>query len=149
MKKLILAGAILAVASTSAFAQAAKPSAAQPSPVAKQADQPTQISQEQRQQKSAENQAKTFEKQYGLSADQYKGVYAACLEFVKNIESSRKSGKQMTREGFMELLAARDAKFKTVMTKEQYAKYEAATAKNMPQAAPAKQATAPATPVRK
>ena len=139
MKKLILTSVILAFASISVFAQNAKQSGTTVSAKPDNnmtAAQSAQMSPEMRKQKAVENQAKSFEKQYNLTADQYKGVYAACNDFVTNIETARKSGKQLTGDDFKRLLSQRDAQLKKVMSAEQFAKYEATLPKSAPQAAP-------------
>lgn len=78
---------------------------------------------EQRQNMMAERQAKGFEQQYKLNAMQYKGVYDACLDFVKKQQSFRDNGKQPNQEENMKMVEERDAKFKQIMTEEQYKQY--------------------------
>ena len=124
MKKILLTATMFAAASASVFAQNAQKSGTLTTAQAGAAAQPMQMSAEQRQQKTAEAQAKDIERQYGLSEGQYKGVYSACLEFVKTLEGSRTSKQALTRDAFGEMMAQRNAKIKAVMTPAQYAKFE-------------------------
>ncbi len=90
----------------------------------------------------AENQAKAFERQYGLTAEQYKGVYAACIKFTTKMDAARVAGKQMSPQEFDAAIGERDVDFKKVMNAQQYAKYEATRTRPVPQpgqpSAPAK-----------
>ncbi len=74
----------------------------------------------------AERRAQMYKKQYELNDEQYKGVYEAELDFVKQVQQIRASGKQATQPQMQQLAADKDAKFKKVMTPEQYTKYTAA-----------------------
>lgn len=132
MKKLIIATTLLAFASASVFAQAAKMATAPQASTTTQASTP-----QERVTKIAEHQAKTYEQQYKLNSTQYTGVYNACVEFNTKMESQRSSGKQIKREDVEAALAERNAKFKAVMSPEQYKAYDATQAHSMPQPVPA------------
>lgn len=128
MKKLIITCALLTCGTLVSFAQSAQPVQTSTSmqakaggPVNAQRPAPPQVSNEQR----AERRAKSEEKQLGLSAEQYKSVYAADLEMVKKIEELRTSGKQPDRSEFEAVNKAREEKFSKILTPEQMEKYRA------------------------
>ncbi len=127
MKKLILTCALLSCASMAAMAQGAKQApmnpASQPGAPVPPPPPGGPNGSEQRQTMMATNQAKFLEKQYGLNADQYKGTFAACLDFVKAMDAQRMSGKPPTPTDMQKLDAEKDAKLKKVMTAEQFTKY--------------------------
>ena len=149
MKKLIVTCAVVVYASVGALAQTTNKAVTTPAqaPVTPLTRPQNNMTPEQRAQQFAENQAKSFERQYGLNATQYKDVYAACLEFANKMETQRTSGKQPTNQGFEAMMAEKDAKFKQAMTAEQYAKYESTRRRPVPQ--PGMQQPQPQPPVRK
>lgn len=128
MKKFIITAA-LAFASVSVFAQAAngkKPVTA--------TDQATN----QRVGMLAERQAKTYEQQYQLNKTQYDAVKAVCLDFAKKVDAPRLEGRQITPGEFQTAMAEKNARFKAIMTPEQYKAYDATLDHSKPQPVPAK-----------
>ena len=83
-----------------------------------------QMNKDQMAQRMAENQAKHLEKDLNLNSEQYKGVYIACLDWAKSIQSMNTPGKPMKPGDHEQLEAEKDAKIKKVLTPEQYTKYE-------------------------
>ena len=134
MKKLIVTCSLIAFASVASFAQVAKQPATTVPASARPQMTPEQM--KQREDQAADRQAKFFEKQYGLNAEQSKGVHEACATFVKKMDAMRAEGKQPNREAMDKLMAERDASFKKAMSSEQYAKYEATRKPAMNQNAP-------------
>ena len=133
MKKLITTCALLTTVTMVSFAQTKQTShtmsmqpqsnqpnalAAAPAPVASKAAQ-----------QMADRRAKIYEKQYGLSPAQTKGVYKAELEYAMQEEQARAHGGQPGEGQMMQMGMARDMKLKEVMTPEQYTKYEATKTK--------------------
>lgn len=141
MKKFITTSILIATVCVAADAQSANKSTTQTTqtlsmqaPQSQTASQdPTtipynQLTQEQKDQRlssQAERRAKYFEKEFSLSPMQYKGVYDACLQFVKDQQAFRDNGKQPNREENISMMDVMDAKLKKVMTTEQYTKYAA------------------------
>jgi periplasmic protein CpxP/Spy len=142
MKKLILTCAFLTSASMLSFAQSTQTTAAGAQPnAAPQAMPNTQ--QRPTPEQMAERRAQMYTKQYGLDDKQYKGVYAAELDYTKQIMDFRDKHQQSTAEQRQQMQADRDAKYKAVLTPEQYEKFSAGRPKpGVQQAAPS---TAPAT----
>ena len=134
MKKLIVACAIMSCASLTSMAQNAAPNP--PQKPAGTPGAPAMANPEQRENAMAEHEAKTYEKLYALNAEQYKGVYQASLEMAKKMDALRASGKQPKREDFEAMMSEKDAKFKKVMTPEQYAKYESTRRRPNPPSQP-------------
>lgn len=136
MKKIIATCALITCATIGAFAQNAKMVSTAPAPqgpLSPLSRPQVTTTQEQRSQQMAENQARAFERQYGLTPEQYKGVYAACMEFTTKMDASRTSNTQMTQQDFETLMSEKDAKFKKVMNAQQYAKYESTRTRPVPQ----------------
>jgi hypothetical protein len=77
-----------------------------------------------------------YEKQLGLSADQYKGIYEAELYYWKQEMGARANGGQPGPGQTMQNQMAKDQKFKNVLTADQYAKYSATAPKPSPTPAP-------------
>ena len=90
----------------------------------------------------AERRAQIYKKQYDLNDQQYKGVYSAELEYMKQMMDMRAKGQQPTMEQNQQMMAAKDAKFKNVMTPDQYTKYSSSRPQQNQQKAVAP-ATAP------
>ncbi len=133
MKKLIITTALLAFASVSVFAQSSQTQAV---PNAAKTQPQQQMTAAQRSERMAEHQSKTYAQQYKLNEDQTKKIHEACLDFAKAIENSRASGRQMTHAEVDAALNVRNAKFKSIMTAEQYKAYEATLAHSTPQPVP-------------
>jgi len=145
MKKLIITCALLTSASMLSFAQSTQTSAtmsAQPNGAAPQAMQNNQ--QQRSPEQIAERRAQIYQKQFGLDDNQYKGVYAAELEYIKQLMDLRAKGQQPAPGQAQQMNADKDAKFKAVMSADQYQKYSA-TRRPMPQ----QQAPNPAAPANK
>ncbi len=123
MKKLILTLALVSAASLTALAQENVPTPV-PAPQGGPGHPPAMANAEERQKQMAETQAKFMDKQYDLTPAQHKAVSAACLEFIKGMDEQRLTGKPLTPVEFQKLEAAKDAKLKTILNKDQYAKYE-------------------------
>lgn len=135
MKKIIITCAMITSVSMIASAQDMKPSGPTPSaPQTTMAPRPpmSPANSEQMQQRMAEGQAKNMERQFALNAEQYKGVYQACLDFSKGMGEMRGPGKTPKPGDREKLEATRDAKFKQILTSEQYAKYETTRQRRMP-----------------
>ncbi len=132
MKKLIITSTLFAFAAMPVFAQTAKKVSA---PSVQQTANEASVDAK-RIDAVATRQAKTFEQQYKLTPEQYKGVYAACYDFTKKMEENRHLGRQITTADVNAILAEKNAKFKAVMTPAQYAAYESTLAKSAPQPLP-------------
>ncbi|MBC7554763.1 MAG: hypothetical protein H7257_12375 [Taibaiella sp.] len=146
MKKIIITCAVLAITAAGAFAQNSRQAITtpgQPQPVTPLTRPQSDVTPEQRVQQFAENQARAFERQYSMTPEQYKKMYAACLEFTNKMESQRTTGKQPTQQEFEAIMAEKDAKFKKIMTTDQFAKYESTRRRPVPQT------SAQQTPIRK
>jgi len=96
---------------------------------------------EQRQAAIAERQAKYYENQYHLNAMQYKGIYDACLEYVKKQQAFRDNGKQPNLDENLKMGEERDAKFKEIMSEDQFTQYK--STQHLPQRPNRQAATAP------
>ena len=125
MKKLVFVFALLSGISYAATAQNTAPQQQQTS--------------EDRQRGMAEHQARTFQKLYNLSDDQYKGIYDVCLGQAKKMDEMRSTGKQPTPQQFDALNVEMDAGFKKVMNADQYAKFESTRRRPSPAPTPAAQ----------
>jgi hypothetical protein len=118
MKKLIITCALISAASVVSFAQnttGQQTSAGAPQGTTRQA--PTV-------EQAAEMRAKAYQNQLGLSDAQYKGIYAAELDFIKQDQASRANGGRPTAGQTSQLMMGKEQKFKSIMTAEQYSKYE-------------------------
>jgi hypothetical protein len=133
MKKLIITCALLTSASMLSFAQSAQtsPAQAQPNAAAPQMQNRQRPTPEQ----MAERRANAAKTQYALNDEQYKGIYAAELDFFSQMQAARANGQQPAPGQAQQMSMAKDAKYKTIMTPEQYQKYSA-TRRPQPQAAP-------------
>ena len=120
MKKLITTCVLVAAASMVSFAQS-KQAATQPvapkSAHAAATPTPEQI---------ADKHAKMYQQQYGLTPEQYKGVYQAELDYARQDQQVRQNGNQPGEGQVAQMGMARDQRFKAVMSADQYSKYEAA-----------------------
>lgn len=134
MKKLIAICGLLTVTSAVTFAQSKQtaPSATPAQPSMQLAPQPTPQravpAAQQRQQVTpemiAERRAKMYQAQYKLTDDQYKGVYNAELEYMKEHEKLRASGTQANQQQMQQMEMAKDQKFKAAMNEDQYKRYQ-------------------------
>jgi hypothetical protein len=125
MKKLILTCAVL-VAATMSFAQDAKTSTgAAAAPGATRQQSMTA-------EKAAEMRAKRYQQTLGLSDDQYKKVYDAELEYVKQDQAFRASGQPVPQGPAQQMMMAHDQKFQSVLSADQYAKYDKMRTANRP-----------------
>ena len=141
MKKLILTCALLTSASMLSFAQSTQSQVTmtpQPNATAQQPATPQPVARQQQPQpeQMAERRAQIYKKQYDLNDQQYKGVYNAELEYMKQMMDMRSKGQQPTPEQNQQMMASKDAKFRNAMSQEQYAKYSA-TRPQQQQGAPA------------
>ncbi len=73
----------------------------------------------------AERRAKAVQQQYALNAEQYKGVYEAELDYETQYQRSKANGYEPGPGQSMQMKMGRDQRYKSVMTAEQYTKYEA------------------------
>jgi len=83
----------------------------------------------------AERRAKEMQTRLGLSPEQYKGIYDAELEFTKVIfqqRSAQPGGPRPDRDKIMKANEVKDAKYKTILTPEQWEKYDAMRPKTPP-----------------
>lgn len=136
MKKLILTCALLTSASMLSFAQSTQSSvtmtpqsnAAAPQTNAappQTAPQPAMRQQQMQPEQMAKRRADIYQKQYALNDEQYKGVYNAELDFMKQMMDMRSNGQQPSAEQNQKLMVEKDNKFKAAMSPDQYAKYSA------------------------
>lgn len=77
----------------------------------------------------ADRSAKAMKQQYGLNEKQYAAVYQAELEYQKQVVQARDGGYELGEGQSMQMKMGRDQRFQSVMTAEQYTKYQAAQAK--------------------
>lgn len=118
MKKLIITCALVTLGSMVSFAQSArKTHAGSNANVSSGQTQSVSI------EKSAEARAKKLQKDLGLNATQYKGVYEAQLEHDKQGQAAKANGSEGPGQA-MQLQMMLDQKFKEAMTPTQYTKYE-------------------------
>jgi hypothetical protein len=75
-------------------------------------------------QQMAQQRAKMVQEQYKLSNDQYNGIFKAELDFFSKERELRSSGEPMGQDKIIQMVSARDEKYKQVMNKEQFAKYD-------------------------
>lgn len=117
MKKLIITCALVSLGTVVSYAQSK--SSAQPTvTTATTASRAKAPSNEQ----IAEQRARKYQKDLGLTAEQYKGVYEAQLEFVRQDKEARAYGGPGEGQA-MQMQMFLDQKFQSVMTPEQYEKY--------------------------
>ena len=108
MKKLIIACAFLASTSMVSFAQSATPA--------------SNASVE----KMASSRAQTYQKQLGLTKEQYDLVYKAEVNYFT--QEQRAGGHVGPGQGY-QMQLGRDQQYKNALTAEQYAKYDASRPK--------------------
>ena len=113
MKKLILTCALISFVSVLSYGQ----NTAAPATTSTRAQAPAP-------EKAAEMRANRYKQQLNLTDEQYKGVYAAELEYVKQDQMFRANGQPVPDGPAMQMRMAHDQKFQQVLTAEQYAKYE-------------------------
>ncbi len=129
MKKLIITCAMVAIASTASFAQAAKTTSNTNAPASQAATHKGPTAEQ-----VADRRAKALQKQLGLTPEQFKGVYAAELDFAQQDQAARANG-QMPGEGqASQMKMGRDQKIQAVLNADQVAKYNKMSA---PASAPA------------
>ena len=138
MKRIIVTCALLTCATIGAIAQNSKSPAKGTATAANQPITPltrpaNALSPEQMKLNFVENQARAFERQYGLTNEQYKGIYAACMDHINKQNAMEAKNKQLTTQDYDNLLAEKDAKFKKVMNTTQYAKYISTRTRPVPQ----------------
>ncbi|GAA4467985.1 hypothetical protein GCM10023093_24730 [Nemorincola caseinilytica] len=135
MKKLIATCVLLASVTAVSFAQSKvtnKPSSAQANASSGTAtktsaypeittDKPTSYFA-----KDAEKAARAAQTRYGLSEEQYKGVYEAEMYYAKQMHQASAGGAQVSNGQHLQMKMARDWGYKRVLTEEQYGKYFAA-----------------------
>jgi len=134
MKKIILSSVLLVSFCAISFAQAKQPGnttqfTAQPAPPPLPPGMPSP-------QEMAQQRAKAVQEQYKLNNEQYNGVFKAELDFFTQERQLRTSG-QMGNSQIQKLTMERDQKYQQVMTKEQFAKYDATRPKMPPANMPA------------
>jgi Spy/CpxP family protein refolding chaperone len=147
MKKLFITCALITTASI-AFAQTKQVSATMSmdpnsAPATKPATTATQQAQPAKPsiiEQMATRRAKTYQQQYGLTAEQYQQLYDAEYDFARQEHEIKIGGGQPGPGQQYQMQLARDYKMKAILTPSQYAKYEASTPRpQMPrQEAPAK-----------
>ena len=72
----------------------------------------------------AEKRSKMMQTQLGLNADQTKVAYQAELEFAQAYLASAANGSQPGEGQMNQMIITKNQKYKSVLTAEQYAKYE-------------------------
>lgn len=78
----------------------------------------------------AARKARTYQKQLGLTEEQYKGIYNAELNYAQQYQMARANGGNGPGPGqAMQMQMGKDQRFKSILTADQYAKYEAAKPK--------------------
>lgn len=75
--------------------------------------------------KVAEQRAKTLEKQLNLVPGQYKAVYEAELDYIRQEQQLRANGTQPGPGQAMQMQMGKDMKIQRVLNNEQNAKYQA------------------------
>ena len=134
MKRLIITFAFFVGASMCAFAQVqlSSPANGAPQPSKEQIAQ-REASDKKMIEQTSERQTKDLQQRYGLNEEQYKKAYEANTEFMTKMIAIRNAsrtagaanrGPANQSETFA-IMEARDAKLKTIMTPEQFAKYDA------------------------
>lgn len=77
----------------------------------------------------AERAAKAMKQQYGLDDKQYAAIYQAELEYQKQVVQARDGGYELGEGQSMQMKMGRDQRFQSVMTADQYTKYQAMQSK--------------------
>jgi hypothetical protein len=126
MKKLITTCVLLTSVTMVSFAQSKATSKSAVQQTASPAKAATVKSTMPSPEQYAERRAKAAQQQYGLTADQYKGVYAAELEYEQQYQQAKANGYEPGPGQSMQMKMGRDQKIKSAMSAEQYTKYEAA-----------------------
>ena len=77
----------------------------------------------------ADRAAKAMKQQFGLDEKQYAAVYQAELDYQKQVVQARDGGYELGEGQSMQMKMGRDQRFQSVMTADQYTKYQAAQSK--------------------
>ena len=122
MKKLITTCLMLSAFSAATFAQskAGAPKAKNNIPASA-----TTTSRVTGVEKLAENNARAIQKQYGLTEEQYKGIYSAELDYQRQAQMAAEAGGAGPGQT-MQMNMGRDQRFQAVMSADQFSKYQAA-----------------------
>ena len=129
MKKLIITCFLVSSASLVSFAQNSEQATTAPKTATTATAAPAPVRKMPSPEQIAERRAKSEEKQYQLSADQYKGVYQAELEYMQHVQQVHNSGGKLDQAQLTQMNTTKDEKFKKIMTPEQYTKYNASKPK--------------------
>ncbi len=116
MKKMIITCALVASASVMSYAQHAASASA---PASANAANNQVMAQH-----MAEKNTKMYEKQLGLNAEQYKKVYDVQLNMSNQMMALRSAGAQPGEGQVMQMHMYQDQQMKTILTADQYKKYE-------------------------
>jgi len=73
----------------------------------------------------AEKRSKMIQQRYSLNDAQYKSIYSVELDQMKQFEEMRKSGNKPGEGQMMQMRMSRDQRYKSILTPEQYTKFEA------------------------
>jgi Spy/CpxP family protein refolding chaperone len=115
MKKVIIAFVIIAITTSSAFAQTAAPVQNSSTTVAVTDDR-------------AVNSAKKLQQELGLTDDQYNKILVVNTECMKRRDAAKASG-QTGREAFKPIMDYREQQYATILTADQAAKLKDIEAK--------------------
>jgi hypothetical protein len=77
----------------------------------------------------ADRAAKAMKQQFGLDEKQYAAIYQAELEYQKQVVQARDGGYELGEGQSMQMKMGRDQRFQSVMTADQYTKYQATQSK--------------------
>ncbi len=76
--------------------------------------------------KQAEQRAKATQAKYGLSAEQYKGIYNAELDYARNEAAVKATGYEVSEGQRNQMNIQRDMYYQNSMTPDQFSKYRSA-----------------------
>lgn len=131
MKKLITTCVLLAAASFASIAQskqtATKSAATKNTGSSASATAATKANAQSPQQ-IAEIRAKMYKQQYQLTDEQYKGVLQAETDYETQSAAFKANGQVMGAGPAAQMKMARDQRFKSVLTPDQYSKYQSSQA---------------------
>jgi hypothetical protein len=121
MKKLIITCCLIASASIVSFGQTVqttnKPTVFRNSAVNRQVAPTVEA--------TAERTTKAYQRQLGLNPEQYKGVYQAELNYLKQNQQMHENGAKPGEGQAAQMVMGKDQQIKNVLTAEQFTKYEA------------------------
>jgi hypothetical protein len=129
MKKLFMTCALITSASIVSFAQTKEVSTttSMEAPAAATSRAPQAQPKQSIIEQLATRKAKTYQSQYGLTAEQYQKVYDVEYDYARQEHEIKISGGQPGPGQVYQMQLGHDYKMKNIMTPAQYTKYEATT----------------------